>query len=144
MHLKHITKTLSVNIRDKKNTFYCIYLFGVKFTYTYNILVNSGWFIINVLSNFFSCWAKLFSIGRIFRPPEQKHSLNQTCTARAQKKCVTFNFNVLFIFDLTLDVTKWCIFWVIWELFLQYKTLPFKSLGSVHFFKKLPHQGCIY
>ncbi len=24
------------------------------------------------------------------------------------KKCVTFNFNVLFIFDLTLDVTKWC------------------------------------
>ncbi len=25
---------------------------------------------------------------------------------RAQKKCVTFNLNVLFIFDLTLDITK--------------------------------------
>ncbi len=26
------------------------------------------------------------------------------------KQCETFNFNVLFIFDLTLDVTKWCTF----------------------------------
>ncbi len=26
------------------------------------------------------------------------------------KKCETFNFNVLFIFDLTLDVTKLCTF----------------------------------
>ncbi len=27
-----------------------------------------------------------------------------------QKKCETFNFNVLFIFDLTFEVTKWCTF----------------------------------
>ncbi len=33
------------------------------------------------------------------------------------KKCVTFNFNVLFIFDLTLDITKWCTFLVTWENF---------------------------
>ncbi len=30
---------------------------------------------VNVPSNFISCWAKLFSIGRTFWPPEQKHSL---------------------------------------------------------------------
>ncbi len=29
---------------------------------------------------------------------------------RKQKKCVNFYFNVLFIFDLTLDVTKLCTF----------------------------------
>ncbi len=44
----------------------------------------------NVPSNFVSCWAKLFSIGRTFRAPEQKHSLYQTCTAhsRTHKKSV--------------------------------------------------------
>ncbi len=49
--------------------------------YQGKILLFTG----NVPSNFVSCWAKLFSIGRIFRAPEQKHSLYQTCTAHTQK-----------------------------------------------------------
>ncbi len=49
--------------------------------YQGKILLFTG----NVPSNFVSCWAKLFSIGWIFRAPEQKHSLYQTFTAHTQK-----------------------------------------------------------
>ncbi len=50
----------------------------------------------------FSCWAKPFSVGQTFRSPEQKRSLYQTSTQH--NKCATFNFNVLFLFVLTLDL----------------------------------------
>ncbi len=42
----------------------------------------------NVPSNLFSCSAKLFSIGRTFRSPDQKSSLYQTCTE--QLSCAIF------------------------------------------------------
>ncbi len=37
-------------------------------------------------------------------------SILYTLYSTHTKKCVTFNFNVLFIFDSILDVTKWCTF----------------------------------
>ncbi len=61
----------------------------------------------NVPSIFFSCWAKLFSIGWTFW--EKTFFIPDLYSAHT-KKCETFNFNVLFIFDLTLDVIKWCAF----------------------------------
>ncbi len=42
-----------------------------------------------------------FSIGRTFCPPEQKHFIQDLYSTH--KKLWTFNYNVLFIFDLTLD-----------------------------------------
>ncbi len=41
-------------------------------------------------------WAKTFCIPDLY--------------SAHKKKCETFNFNVLFIFDLNLDVTKLCTF----------------------------------
>ncbi len=43
-----------------------------------------------------------------FWPPEQKHSLYQTCRARTDRNLSNFISNVLFRVDLTLDGNKTC------------------------------------
>ncbi len=40
----------------------------------------------------------LYWVNILYNRPVQR--------AQTQKKCVTFNYDVVFIFDLTLDVTK--------------------------------------
>ncbi len=84
MSIKNIFNTqISTHIKERVLFYYLQAMFPLMFFFLAE-------------QNFSATWAKTFFIP----------DLNSART----KKCETFNFNVLFIFDLTLDVTKRCTF----------------------------------
>ncbi len=109
--------------------------------FSHSLIASSNVVIHKFLRN--SCSALQPMFPQIFFLSEQNFSLlgehfshlsknilyTQTCTTHAKKVCN--NFNVLFIFDLTLDVTKWCIFTVQYTAVQKVGIFGEKFLGII-------------
>ncbi len=90
MSIKNIFNTqISTNIKERALFYYLQAMLPLIF-----FLLLSKTFL--YWADISGTWAKTFFIPDLY----SAHT----------KKCETFNFNVLFIFDLTLDVTKLCTF----------------------------------
>ncbi len=90
MSIKNIFNTqISTNIKEIVLFYYLQAVFPLMFFF---LLSKTFLYWAHISGT----WAKIFFIPDLY--------------SAHKKKSETFNFNVLFIFDWTLDVTKWCTF----------------------------------